>query len=131
MELDITCMLEEDLMGYSASRAELGEDVGRYTWNNAINSDVSFVTEDNIEEIKDYIREFGAWDKEEIDSWDINTTNALVIQFVSDDLRQYLDAKEGTEAEFAEWNENCGGRVYECDIDDHSEFGKLFYYIGI
>ena len=131
MELDITCMLSEDLYSYSNSIANTGlENIGQITWNNALESEVSLVNDDNVEEIKDYIKTFGAWEREEIDGWSINETNALVIQLVSGDLQEYLWAKSLEESEYQEWERDCGGRIYECDIDGHAEFGRLFYYIG-
>ena len=132
MELNITHMVNEHLEAYSNSVAKSGlEDIGRVTWSNALECDLNFVTSENRDDLRDHIREFGAWSTEEIDAWTDNELNALVVQFISGDLQEYLDFKSRSAKEFDEWNENCGGRIYECDIKDHSEFGELFYYIGI
>ena len=36
MELDCTWLLDEDCGQFSGSIAELGQDAGRYTWNNSM-----------------------------------------------------------------------------------------------
>jgi hypothetical protein len=125
MELDITHLTDQDnvdLMDYSASIAEIGDKAGRETWNNALNTEHMLITKDQMEDVKDYIRDFGAWEDEEIDAWDLKETNALLLQFIAGDLREYLEAKESDD--FDRWNENCGGRIYEDDK------GTLYYYVG-
>jgi len=129
MELDITVMLDENLMNYSASAAELGYfssgECWKITWNNALNTDVTLVsTASEIQECKDYFKCFGAWDNEKIAAWSDNEVNALVIQLVSGDLREYLDAKEEGGESFQDYEERAGGRIYE------GFNGKLYYYIG-
>lgn len=124
MELDITAMVSDDvdLMDYSASIAEIGANAGPETWNNALNAEINFVNDENRDELKDYIREFGAWKDSEIDAWNDTELNALVLQLISGDLREYLHFKDSDE--FEEWQENNGGRIFEAE-------GKFYYYIGI
>jgi hypothetical protein len=123
MELNITRLVNVDLMNYSASIAEIGDDAGKVTWNNALESEIILVfTPEQIAEAKDYFRDFGAWEDEEIDGWSAQETNALVLQFVAGDLREYLEAKAGDD--FEQWNENHGGRIFE------TEDGQYWYYLG-
>ena len=132
MELDITCMLDERLKDYSDSIANSGlRNIAKVTWNNALKSDISFVTNESIKEVREYLSTFGAWSLQELNEFTLNEVNALVIQLVSGDLQEYLEAKQGSKQEFEEWEERFGGRVYECDVEDYELYGNLFYYLGI
>lgn len=133
MEIDITEFVnpnDHDLMDYSASCAELGQDAGRITWQNCLDvcdsSNTAFTafvkTEEEKQEARDYFRSFGAWDKEEIENWTDTELNALILSDIAGSLREYLKAKEGDD--FDRWNENNGGKIYE------SEDGKFWFYLG-
>jgi sulfatase maturation enzyme AslB (radical SAM superfamily) len=126
MEIDITCLAEHRLENYSDSIANSGlQNIGQITWNNALDCKESFVTKDNREEFEDYIKEFGAWDIEEIKAWSDNELNALCVQFFASALKDYLEAKDSGEEEFQKWQENFGGSVYE------SKDNKFYYYVGM
>lgn len=94
MELLITRFYNEldDPMHYSASRMELGEDAGKITWNNAVEAatEHSYLldTTDKVEAFENYIKRFGAWDQEEIDTWSLEEKVALLIQFISAEIRE-------------------------------------------
>ncbi len=90
MEINITSFVQnEDPFEYSASVMERGENAGQETWNNAKNmAPVLLDTEDKIEALRKYVKDFGAWDDEEIASWDDNECNALFIQLISGDMRE-------------------------------------------
>ena len=131
MELNITKMLDQDLGSFSNSIANTGDpNIGQVTWNNAKNCDLNFITEENREEIKDHFADFGAWDRDEINSWDDQELNALLIQLISGDLQEFLWARDLPKEEYLQWEEDNGGRIFFCDIEDHENFGDLFYYIG-
>ena len=127
MEIDITRLVDPDnidLMDYSASVAEIGENAGSITWNNSLESGIYFCCcEEERQEARDYIKSTGDWTSEEIDSWTDTELNALVLQFIVGDLREYLWAKELGETEFKKWDENNGGRIFESE-------GKYYYYMG-
>ena len=124
MELEISHLLDLDLTDFSASAMELGENAGQITWSNACDSGLIFVsTDEEKQAARDYIKDFGAWSDEEINSWSDIELNALILQFISGHLREYLDAKEGPD--FDRWQENNGGNIFE------TEDGKLYYYLGI
>ena len=123
MELDITHLVarKADMIHYSASIAELGENAGKVTWENALDcaSESPLVPPEGEAEARDYIREFGAWEDEEIDGWDSQTLNALVLQLVAGDIRDM--SHYGSYAEYAE----ASGRVYQGDDS------RWYYYLGM
>jgi len=121
MEINITELIDIDLMQFSASPAEIGQNAGRITWENALKSDICLIkNKEELRTCKDYLKEFGAWEESEIEEWGLNETNALILQMVSGDLREYL-RYEKTEG-FSEWNENFGGRIGK------SKDNKNYYY---
>jgi hypothetical protein len=104
MEINITSLLETDLLQFSHSAHEGGENAGRNTWANAKEEAATaplLQTPEQLQALRDYVRGFGAWDKEEIDGWDEVECNALFLQFVSGDVRtagwDSLDEAEWTE----------------------------------
>lgn len=89
LEIDVSFLLTEDAGQFSASRAELGDNAGRITWQNACNAvDQIKLTPEEIQEAKDYIRTWGAWEDEEIDAWTDDETKALIIQSAAGDYRE-------------------------------------------
>lgn len=92
MEIIVTRLATEaDLFEFSASRAERGENAGPETWANANEeaADTPLVTDpDDIEYVRDYFGEFGAWDDAERATWTPTEVNALLIQYLSGDLRE-------------------------------------------
>lgn len=124
MNIKITHLLDHNLTDYSASAMELGDRAGSITWNNALNSGLCFFTNEiERNDLCDYIETFGAWSIAEIWSWADKELNALVLQLIAGDLREYLSAKE--KPDFARWQENHGGRIYAGDDN------QFYYYIGI
>ncbi len=127
MELDITHLMERsgEMIRYSASQAEIGEHAGRITWQNAMDQaeipPPLLATDDQLPEFRDYIRTFGAWDDEEIDSWSLTECNALCLQLIAGDIRErqhYADRDE-----LDDYESRCGGRIY-------GDGDRWFYYIG-
>ncbi len=128
MELNITHLMErsDDMYLYSASVAELGEDAGRITWQNAMDAaDIPppLLTDDQLPEFREYIRDFGAWDREEVDSWTSQECNALCLQLIAGDIRERQSFEDDDDLE--RYEENLGGRIFEADD------GQWYYYIGM
>lgn len=109
MELNITQFVNtQHPSDYSASVAELGWNAGQLTWNAAKECEVTLLhTDDEIQETKDFFESFGAWDAEEMSARTNNEVNALLIQFISGDMRD---------------NEN--DRIFTTDT------GESYYYIN-
>lgn len=100
MELDISRFVEDnDMFDFAHSEAEHGGPpgtAGKATWEAALavsdpdeHPEAYFVTADNREEIEAWVRDFGAWEREEIAAWSDRELNALLVQFIAGDMREY------------------------------------------
>jgi phosphoglucomutase len=131
MELDITAIIEDiDPCYYSASCAELGVNAGQITWSNALDK----VEETNIlstdkqrQACRAYFREFGAWSQEKIQSWSNQELDALLLQYISENLREAelyggIDTKAYAEA--VEQG-RCSGNIFKGTDDNY------YIYLGI
>jgi hypothetical protein len=92
VEIDITNFVQaNNCAEFSASAAELGHNAGRITWDNAKREAAEspmLTTAEQFDALRHFMRDFGAWDKTEIDGWDETECNALFIQLVSGDWRE-------------------------------------------
>lgn len=89
MELNITALIEKDLFPFSHSAMEGGENAGRNTWNNAKEESLSLLdTDEKKEAFRDYVKTFGAWERDEIWAWDDVELNALLLQMIAGDVRE-------------------------------------------
>lgn len=129
MELDITQFVNEECpMDYQASRAEIGQNAGQDTWNAALECDLSFVTDENRQEIIDYFTDMGFSESGDMNNWPDAEINALVIQEISSQIREYSDDP------VSEWDWDdyqvqsdvgqISGRLFKADD------GKIYCYIG-
>ena len=136
MEIDITNFVREsEPHEFSASVMELGKDAGKITWNNAKTEAALhplISTDDEIDAFRAWIKEFGAWDADEIAAWNSDECNALLIQFISGDLRELQqlcpsDNPDGIDWRKAEKRSSEGvisGRIYPGDD------GRVYFYLG-
>jgi hypothetical protein len=131
MEIDITDFVRDaDPFEYSASVAERGQNAGPETWQNAKDAapGYQFITEDSRNEFERWIREFGAWDREEIAAWSLAECNALLIQFISGNLREmeaYGDLADGS-FDWDAWHADRDGGNAISQGDD----GRVYFYMG-
>ncbi len=91
MEIDITHLFDADVSEFSASVMERGQNAGPETWANAKaeGADHPLLTSpEALDKARDYFREFGAWDDEERAAWDADEVNALLIQYISGNIRE-------------------------------------------
>lgn len=92
MEIDITSFFESaNSFEFSASHAERGRNAGPETWANAKQEGADaplLTTPEQMQALRDHVKEFGAWDAEEIAAWGDIECNALFIQMVSGDMRE-------------------------------------------
>jgi hypothetical protein len=114
MEINITEFLKQtaDTKQYFNSIANSGNpSIGKVTWNNACRAEVLLLdTDDKIESVKRHIELFGAWERDEIDSWSVQELNGLFIQLICSELEenQSFDA----------------GRIFK------TEENEFYYYVG-
>lgn len=117
MEINITSLMERssDMSYYAASAAELGDDAGSITWSNAMDcvEEEPLIKEEEVGEFRDYVRTFGAWEDDEIDSWSIQECNALCLQLIAGDIREYMKMDNPEESS-----------IFETDS------GEWFIYMG-
>ena len=121
MEINITSLMERssDMYLYAASAAEMGDDAGS-TWSNAMDcvEEEPLVKEEELGEFRDYVRSSGAWDDEEIDSWSIQECNALCLQMIAGDIREFEEMEQRSYL----------GESVSCIFETDS--GEWFIYLG-
>ena len=89
LEIDVSFLLETDASNFSASQAELGPNAGKITWANACEAcRLINLTPEEILEAKEYIKTWGAWEHDEVDSWSEDETKALIVQYAAGDYRE-------------------------------------------
>jgi hypothetical protein len=76
----------------SGSQAELGQAAGSITWRNALTIAAALIEREECgaveaEYVRDWARETGAWDRNEIASWSDTEALGLFVQNVAGELR--------------------------------------------
>ena len=140
MEIDITdlfnALAETNLMLFSASVAEMGEDAGSHTWANCMDradpEQDDYIPllddEDKVQALRDHCRGFGAWDKEVIDAWTKQECEALFIQLIVGDMREaHLDPEDPDWEAYEKSCETQGGRLFGGPM---STDGRVYYSLG-
>lgn len=112
-DIDVTAILDEDCSVLSASQSELGRDAGQITWRNCLElaERHPLATNANRAAIRSHFREYGAWEREEIEAWTDSELSALVWQEAANAVRM-----QGTSDD--------SGRL--CVNDD----GTAYFYLG-
>lgn len=89
LEIDVSFLLHVEASLFSASQFELGPNAGRITWANACeNCHLIHLTPEEILEAKEYIKTWGAWEDDDIDSWSEDETKSLIVQYAAGDYRE-------------------------------------------
>jgi len=130
MEINITKFFNEACpKDYSASVAEIGKHAGAYTYQAAIDDADDYHMLDSVEKreaFKSFVAEFGAWDDEEINAWSMTELEALLIQFISGDMREHDMSPKNNNVDFwdaYERSENAGRIFKGCD-------GEIYFSLG-
>ena len=122
LEIDVSFLLETDASNFSASQAELGPNAGKITWANACEAcHLINLTPEEILEAKEYIKTWGAWEHDEIDSWSEDETKALIVQSAAGDYRE-------TEYDLRDEEGNVDWDEYEAAAQNGSISGNLFMH---
>jgi hypothetical protein len=120
MDILVPYFIKEDPYKFSASVAELGEDAGSITWNNALEAAKTWeaIKPTDMPELRSYFKTFGAWSSEELIGFSCLDLRALVIQLIAGDWRNYIDEPEDSD--------NKPASIYE----DEDDPGMFYYYLG-
>lgn len=133
VEIDITEFFESaDAFEFSASVAERGKNAGTETWQNAKDEGARaplLKTPEEIDALRAYVKDFGAWEPEDIAAWSPVECNALFIQLVSGDMREAGLDNEPDESDWREYETraergNCTGNIFK------TEDGQVFYSLS-
>lgn len=121
MGINVTHLVNgsEDMFNFSASAFELGENAGEITWTNAVSysEEAPLVTEDQLDDVAEWLKDFGAWPEDEIDDMVPTELNALLLQFVAGDIREMQDFDSEDEYLDAGAAGQNPGRLYKGDDD--------------
>ena len=120
---------------YSASRAELGDNAGAITWNNALDraEDADLLdNEEKVDAFKQFVSESGGWTWDEINALSHTELNALFIQWISGDMREGGLHSGMTEDEWREYESltkegQCSGNIYGGPL---SVDGQIYFCLG-
>ena len=95
MQIDITEWIASIDPGMlSGSVAELGTSAGRITWQNSCDAVADFnplPDADALQEFRDWIKPWGAWDDDEIAAMSDDHLRALCLQWIAGDWRECFD----------------------------------------
>lgn len=132
MEVDVSRLVSDvDPFELSASVAERGRNAGRETWANAKAAALPPLDIADHDEVRAWLRDFGAWERDEIAGWSVQELDALVLQFAAGDLRTLQDLCPGDGLGDVDWDQaeaeaeagRVGGSLFAAG-------DKLFIYIG-
>lgn len=134
-ELKITRFITEaDPFEFAASRAERGQNAGAETWSNAKAeaAERPLLSPEEIDQVRDYFGTFGAWDAEERAAWSADDVNALLIQFISGDLREAQSLCPGDGPGDVDWKryEKLAHKGTVSGIMGEGTDGEIYIYLS-
>lgn len=136
MEINVTHLVDGhldlslDLCQFSDSVFNSGlQDIGEITWKNACEYAAynPLCSVEQLPELRDWISDFGAWDTKDITGMTDTELNALLLQFVSGDIREtehYSGDTEFDQLTAYLADEDNTGRLYG------EVGGQWFFYVG-
>jgi hypothetical protein len=134
VEIDVTAFLREESSDYSASHAELGDNAGPITWQNAMRYATEsrpplLATSEALEAFRDDVEGYGAWSREEIDAWSPEKCNALFAQILAGAMRDGDLPPNPSEEDWAHYeSEVCAGCATGALYRGND--GRAYYYLG-
>jgi len=98
MQIDITDWIASIDPGMlSGSIAELGDRAGALTWQNSCDAVKDFnplPDADALQEFRDWLKPWGAWDDDEIAAMSDDHLRALCLQWIASDWREAFEDQE-------------------------------------
>lgn len=137
MEIDITDFFNNATPSYySASVHELGPEVDRITWENAVDRaddlslhDTLLDTEEKRDAFRAFVRSSGGWSDTEIQAWDNIELEALFIQWISGDMREANIAPPMSEEDWADYEQASSEGQVPSNIFRGTD-GRIYFYVG-
>jgi GH18 family chitinase len=133
MEIKITSFVNSCApRDYSASRAEIGDDAGRVTWEAALEDSADNLdlldSADKVEAFQAFVISSGGWSEAEVTAWNHQELTALFIQWISGDLREMgIDDTSDIDWEDVESGQHSGS--YPGNIFRGTD-GEIYFYAG-
>jgi len=129
MEINVTRYVEDsdEMPLLSGSRAELGDNAGKLTWNNSVayGKQHPLLANDNERDAaRDHFAGYGAWSREEIDAWDEAELQGIMAQEVASAIREMEHAETYEEYQAGVEAGRFSGRLYRADD------GLWYFYLG-
>lgn len=136
-EIDITSLIASPHFvpfDLSNNRATLGQNAGELTWNASRQAARNvqpplLSTEEFKAQFRDFVQDSGGWNREEINAWDDEHLNTLLLQWIAGDIREAFDDADFEDWDWAQYDENqkaarVAGRIYRGDD------GKVYFSIS-
>lgn len=128
-EIDVTHMVEDcdNMVSLSGSRAEWGQDAGKFTWNNSVEYGKErplLTTEDERDEARQHFREYGAWSEDEIAAWSEDELQGITCQDVAAAIREMESAED-----YADYVKGCERGTYSSHLYK-GDNGRWYFYLG-
>jgi len=141
MQINITpILLRESFVPWemSNSRANLGDNAGKITWNNSLaqaeEEPLVLTTAEEVNAFLGFVKGSGGWTDEEIKKWTLKETRALFIQWVAADIREGFGDDLPDYPKDWDWEEyqqdSEAGRVAS-RLFFHADTGQLFFELGM
>lgn len=133
MEIDISAFFNAACpRDYSASVAELGANAGADTWRAATDDAEDWpmlATDEAREAFRAFVISSGGWSREEVAAFTNKELSALLIQWISGDMRECDIGPESTPEDWARYQREAEegqvpGRIFR------AEDGRVFFYVG-
>lgn len=121
-EVDVTEFFQGETWGFSGSVVTHGLNAAKQTWANAMTQGLKeplLKTEDELDAMRHWAKDTGAWERAEIAAWTDQELNALFIQLVAGDMR--AGGLDGIELEDAE-----GWTLYERGAESGRYSGSIY-----
>lgn len=115
-QIDITRLFADDSsfvpFDLSNNRATLGDNAGQLTWNASKECAVNLIpplldSEERKEAFRDFVKQSGGWNAEEIAAWGETELNALLLQWIAGDVRESFGDDEFSEWDWAQYEKDC------------------------
>lgn len=134
MEINITHLANDETpwRDYSASAFELGQNAGRITWGHAMEDAPGYALfpESDCDELRTEFRKTGGWTEEELKEMDYTQLQALLLQFLSGDIREVLSKHEPFSPEWWEdYEELAEEGTVSCALCKNDD-GTVWWYFG-